>query len=426
MLQVQDIRTHLEDYIAGLSKRGVADASMVLQEVLDTDQRRKDAQQELEQVLAQSNQMAKQIGALMKAGKKEEAENAKTRATEMREQGKVMTDSLHALESNLQTLLYNIPNIPHKLVPVGNDESANVVIKTSTDSLPTLEASAKPHWDLIEEYDIVDFELGNKVSGAGFPFYKGAGARMVRGMINYFLDQAIAKGYIEVQPPIVINEASGYGTGQLPDKEGQMYGIVNSQQFLIPTAEVPITNMYRDTILKEEQLPVKHVGHTPCFRREAGNWGAHVRGLNRLHQFDKVEIVQVSRPEDSYQTLDEMVAHVEKLVDALGLPYRILRLCAGDLGFTSTITYDFEVYSAAQKKWLEVSSVSNFETYQANRLKLRYRNAEGKKHLAHTLNGSALAIPRILAALLENNQTKDGIVIPEVLVPYTGFSKIEK
>lgn len=426
MLSVQDVKTHLETYIDGLKKRNIADASQLLQEVLDLDQKRKESQQQLEQVLSQSNQMAKQIGGLMKQGKKEEAEAAKTNAAELREQGKTMTEGLNLLEKELTEKLYNIPNVPNEIVPEGNDESANVVLKTSSDELPELGDDAKPHWDLIEEYDLIDFELGNKVSGAGFPFYKGKGARMVRAMVNYFLDQALEEGYVEIQPPIVINEASGYGTGQLPDKEGQMYGIVDSQLYMIPTAEVPITNMYRDTILKEEQLPIKHVGFTPCFRREAGNWGAHVRGLNRLHQFDKVEIVQLSKPEDSYQILDSMIAHVEKLVISLGLPYRILRLCAGDLGFTSAITYDFEVYSAAQKKWLEVSSVSNFETYQSNRLKLRYKNADGKKQLAHTLNGSALAIPRILAALLENNQSADGIVVPEILTPYTGFSKIEK
>lgn len=426
MLLVQDVKTHLETYVAGLTKRGITDASQLLQEVLDLDQKRKESQQQLEIVLSQSNQMAKQIGGLMKQGKKVEAEAAKANAAQLREQGKTMTDELHQVEKELTDKLYNIPNVPNKIVPEGNDESANEVIKTSTDTLPDLGDGAKPHWDLIEEYGLIDFELGNKVTGAGFPFYKGKGARMVRSMINYFLDQALEENYIEIQPPIVINEASGYGTGQLPDKEGQMYGIVDSQLYLIPTAEVPITNMYRDTILKEEQLPIKHVAFTPCFRREAGNWGAHVRGLNRLHQFDKVELVQVSKPEDSYQVLDSMIAHVEKLVNSLGLPYRILRLCAGDLGITSAITYDFEVYSAAQKKWLEVSSVSNFETYQSNRLKLRYKNAEGKKQLAHTLNGSALAIPRILAALLENNQGADGIDIPEVLVPYTGFSKIEK
>lgn len=426
MLLVQDVKTHLETYTAGLTKRGIADALEVLQEVLDLDQKRKESQQQLDQVLSQSNQMAKQIGGLMKQGKKEEAEVAKANAAQLREQGKIMTDELHQLEKELTEKLYNIPNIPNEIVPEGNDESANEVVKTSTDTLPDLGDDAKPHWDLIETYDLIDFELGNKVTGAGFPFYKGKGARMVRGMINYFLDQALEENYIEIQPPIVINESSGYGTGQLPDKEGQMYGIVDSQLYMIPTAEVPITNMYRDTILKEEQLPIKHVGFTPCFRREAGNWGAHVRGLNRLHQFDKVEIVQISKPEDSYQILDSMISHVEKLVSSLGLPYRILRLCAGDLGFTSAITYDFEVYSAAQKMWLEVSSVSNFETYQSNRLKLRYKNADGKKQLAHTLNGSALAIPRILAALLENNQGADGIDIPEVLQPYTGFSKIEK
>jgi len=311
-------------------------------------------------------------------------------------------------------------------VVAGTSTEDNEIVKQADDNIPDLPESAKPHWDLIEEYDIIDFELGNKVTGAGFPFYKGQGARLNRALVNYFLDEALKAGFTEVQPPILINEDSGYGTGQLPDKEGQMYQVIESNLYMIPTAEVPITNIYRDVILNAEQLPIKNVGYTPCFRREAGSWGAHVRGLNRLHQFDKVEIVEINHPDQSYETLDKMVAHVENLVKGLGLPYRILRLCGGDMGFTSALTYDFEVFSAAQKKWLEVSSVSNFETYQANRLKLRIKGDDGKKILAHTLNGSALALPRIVAALLENNQGAEGIAMPEVLHPYLGFKSITK
>ena len=407
MLQVNNIQENLETYVTGLGKRGIQNAQELLDEVIDLDNQRKKTQQELDEVKAKSNQLAKQIGQLFKEGKREEADAAKAETSQLKEKDKELSEQLSSIQDQLQTKLYNIPNIPNAIVPAGKSEDDNEVVKLDDSATPKLGEDAKPHWDLISEYDIIDFELGNKVTGAGFPFYKGAGARMVRAMINYFLDEAQKAGYIEVQPPILINEDSGYGTGQLPDKEGQMYGITDSNLFLIPTAEVPITNIYRDVIVNEADLPIKHVGYTPCFRREAGSWGAHVRGLNRLHQFDKVEIVQIANPENSYELLDEMVAHVEQLVKSLGLPYRILRLCGGDLGFTSAITYDFEVFSAAQQKWLEVSSVSNFETYQANRLKLRYKNADNKKQLAHTLNGSALAIPRILAALLENNQTPD-------------------
>ena len=424
MLQVAKIRENFDLYVQRLKKRGFQSPETTLQDIIDKDQSRKETQQELDSVLSESNKLAKSIGALMKQGKKEEAEEVKKQTSILKEKSKALGEKQSTLEDEIKQALYDVPNVPNPLVKPGKNEEDNEVMKTSGE-LPEL-AGAKPHWDLIDHYDIVDFGLGNKVSGAGFPFYKGAGARMVRGMVNLFLDEAAKAGYREIQPPVVINQDSGYGTGQLPDKEGQMYHITDSQQYLIPTAEVPITNMYRDVMLSEKELPIKLAGYTPCFRREAGSWGAHVRGLNRLHQFDKVEIVQIVRPEKSYEVLEEMVAHVEALVKKLELPYRILRLCAGDLGFTSALTYDFEVYSAAQKKWLEVSSVSNFETYQANRLKLRYKAEDGKKYLAHTLNGSALAIPRILAALLENNQEENLIHVPEVLQSYTGLKTIEK
>ncbi len=426
MLQVNNIQENLDQYATGLGKRGIPNAAELLKEAIDLDIQRKKTQQELEEVKSKSNQLAKEIGQLFKAGKREEAELAKSKTAELKDKDRQLSDQLNKVQSELQDKLYNIPNIPNPAVPAGKNEEDNELVKLCDHTIPELHGPAHPHWDLINEYGIIDFELGNKVAGAGFPFYKGVGARMVRAMVNYFLDEAQKAGYVEVQPPILINEDSGYGTGQLPDKEGQMYVISDSNLFLIPTAEVPITNMYRDVIVNEAELPIKHVAYTPCFRREAGSWGAHVRGLNRLHQFDKVEIVQIAKPENSYAILDEMVSHVEKLVESLNLPYRILRLCGGDLGFTSAITYDFEVYSAAQQKWLEVSSVSNFETYQANRLKLRYKDTDKKKHLAHTLNGSALAIPRILAAVLENNQSVDGIRIPEVLQPYAGMTIISK
>lgn len=426
MLQVATVQENFEMCVKGLQKRGLSNAADLLTEIIELDNARKKTQQQLDEVLAQSNSLAKLIGQLFKEGKQSEAESVKQETAELKDKSKQLADEMGAIQIKLQEKLYNIPNIPHSSVPAGKNEQDNEVVKLDEYHLPKLHAGAKPHWDLIAEYDIIDFELGNKVTGAGFPFYKKEGARLVRSMINYFLDEAQKAGYTEVQPPIVINEDSGYGTGQLPDKEGQMYGITGTNLYMIPTAEVPITNIYRDEIVDEGKLPIKNVGYTPCFRREAGSWGAHVRGLNRLHQFDKVEIVQIAHPDKSYEVLDEMVAHVESLIKNLGLPYRILRLCGGDLGFTSAITYDFEVFSAAQEKWLEVSSVSNFETYQANRLKLRYKDPKNKKQLTHTLNGSALAVPRILAAILENNQTEEGIVIPKVLRPYTGFDIIKK
>ena len=427
MLQVGQIEKNLDGYIKGLEKRGIADAEKTLNRVVEKDAQRKAIQQELDGVLHRSNQLAKEIGSFFQQGKKEEAEQAKKESAELKQKSKELNEKQSVIENELTELLLSIPNVPHESVPIGNSDEDNEIVKTVDSMLPELDEEAKkPHWDLIEEYDIVDFDLGSKVTGAGFPFYKGQGARLIRGMINYFLDEALKAGYLEIQPPVVINESSGLGTGQLPDKEGQMYHIEANDLYLIPTAEVPITNMYRDEIVAKGNLPIKHAGYTPCFRREAGSWGSHVRGLNRLHQFDKVEIVQVVDPENSYEVLDEMVSHVEKLVASLNLPYRILRLCAGDLGFTSALTFDFEVFSAAQERWLEVSSVSNFETYQANRLKLRIKNDNGEKVLAHTLNGSALAIPRILAAILENNQEKDCIRIPEVLHPYVGFDAIGK
>jgi len=372
--------------------------------------------------LADSNLKAKQIGALMKEGRKEEAEGAKTLATELRDKAKLLSDQLATIEEELKNLLVLLSNLPIHTVTAGRSAEDNKVMALHKKDIK-LHPDALPHWELIKKYDIIDFELGNKISGAGFPVYKGKGARLQRALIAFFLNEAMDAGYTEIMPPIVINEESGFGTGQLPDKEGQMYQIPKDGLYLIPTAEVPITNLYRDTIVKEEDLPIKNVGYTPCFRREAGSWGADVRGLNRLHQFDKVEIVQVTKPENSYEALDHMVNYVEGLLQKLELPYRILKLCGGDMSFTSALTFDFEVYSAAQERWLEVSSVSNFENYQSNRLKLRYK-VEGKTQLLHTLNGSALALPRILAALLENNQRNDGIKLPDVLVPYAGFDMI--
>jgi len=426
MLQLDYIAENFDKAVEGLNKRSLSNGAELLQEALNINDKRKKIQHELDMLKSQSNQLAKEIGGLYKAGKQTEANDLKNKSTELKEVSKRLSDQLQTAAVELQEILYTIPNIPNEIVPAGKSEEDNIEIKRDETNIPLLSEKAKPHWDLIEEYDIVDFELGNKVTGAGFPFYKGQGARLSRALINYFLDFASEAGYDEIQPPVLVNEESGYGTGQLPDKEGQMYQIADTNLFLIPTAEVPITNVYRDVILSEEDLPIKKVGYTPCFRREAGSWGAHVRGLNRLHQFDKVEIVQIAKPENSYQVLEDMVGHVERLLITLELPYRILRLCSGDLGFTSAITYDFEVYSAAQKKWLEVSSVSNFESFQANRLKLRIKDKENKKILAHTLNGSALALPRIMAAILENNQTVDGIEIPKVLQNYTRFKKIVK
>jgi len=426
MLLVSEIEKNFERFVNGLGKRGIGSGEKILKDVLVKDKSRRDLQGKLDGVLHESNTLTKEIGRFFRQGKKEEAEEAKNKTSSLKEESKALSSELSNIRNELHGMLLNIPNIPHESVPEGNTEADNEIVKVFDEIIPELKGSKKPHWELTEEYDIIDFELGSKVTGAGFPFYKGKGARLVRGMINYFLDKAAGAGYSEVQPPIAINETSGYGTGQLPDKEGQMYHIETDGIYLIPTAEVPVTNMYRDEIIPIDKLPLKHAGHTPCFRREAGSWGAHVRGLNRLHQFDKVEIVQVAEPEKSYQALDEMVRHVEALVKSLKLPYRILKLCAGDLGFTSALTYDFEVYSAAQKRWLEVSSVSNFETYQSNRLKLRIKNKAGRKEPAHTLNGSALALPRVMAALLENNQAGESIRMPKVLHSYLGFSEITK
>jgi seryl-tRNA synthetase len=375
-------------------------------------------------VLAESNQLSESIGKLFKSGKASEAEPLKAKSGELKEKSKELNEKLHEVANELESLLYQVPNTPNEIVPEGKTPEENEVV-FSKGEIPSLHADAKPHWELASEYDLIDFELGVKISGAGFPVYKGKGARLQRALINFFLDQNIAAGYAEVQPPHLINEASGYGTGQLPDKEGQMYHVTGDDLYLIPTAEVPVTNILRDSLLKEEELPIAMTAYTPCFRREAGSYGADVRGLNRLHQFDKVEIVRVEKPENSYQALDQMVEHVKTILEALDLPYRILRLCAGDMGFTSALTYDFEVYSAAQNRWLEISSVSNFETFQSNRLKLRYNSKDGKKALTHTLNGSALALPRVLAALLENHQHEDGIHIPTALQAYTHFSKID-
>lgn len=423
MLQVNNIIAEKDRYVAGLLKRNITNATELLDEVIKLDEERKSTQQELDSNLSEANNIARQIGALMKEGKKEEAEKVKTRTAELKQLNKNLGDKLNEIQAALTQKLYNIPNVPNDSVPAGNSDEDNEEIKR-VGEIPQMPDGAQPHWDLIKKYDIIDFDLGIKITGAGFPVYKGKGARLQRALVNFFLDEAVKAGYAEIQPPIVVNEASGYGTGQLPDKEGQMYHIGEENLYLIPTAEVPITNLYRDVILNEQDLPVKNVGFTPCFRREAGSWGAHVRGLNRLHQFDKVEVVQVRKPEESYQALEEMCAHVEHLLSSLNLPYRILRLCGGDLGFTSAITFDFEVYSAAQGKWLEVSSVSNFETYQANRLKLRYKDDQKKSVLLHTLNGSAMALPRIMAAILENNQDADGIALPAVLHSYTAFERI--
>ncbi|CAA9282333.1 MAG: Seryl-tRNA synthetase [uncultured Cytophagales bacterium] len=423
MLYIPYLRENRETVIKGLQKKHFPHAGEAVAQVLSLDQRRRDAQTQLDSTLAQSNNLAKEIGALMKAGKKEEAEGAKAQTAALKAQAKDLEEQMRRVEEELQRLLVTLPNVPHASVPEGRTAEDNEVV-LQHGQVPQLPAGSLPHWELIKKYDIIDFELGTKIAGAGFPVYKGKGARLQRAMINFFLDQALQAGYVEIQPPIVVNADSGFGTGQLPDKEGQMYFVTEDNLYLIPTAEVPITNIYRDVILEAKDLPVRNVGYTPCFRREAGSWGAHVRGLNRLHQFDKVEIVRVEAPERSYAALEEMSRHVQGLLQQLGLPYRVLRLCGGDMSFASALTYDMEVYSAAQGRWLEVSSVSNFETFQANRLKLRYRDENKKTSLLHTLNGSALALPRILAALLENNQSENGIAIPEVLRPYTGFDRI--
>jgi seryl-tRNA synthetase len=424
MLQLQVVRENTEKILEGLNKRGLKNAAKLIDEVLKIDQSRKDTQRKLDDIKAKSNVASKKIGELMKAGKQEEATQLRADIAADKEMVKALETGLNSLEDQLTKALYAIPNVPHEKVPAGLGAEQNLTVHQHG-VIPTLPDDALPHWDLIRQYDIIDFDLGIKITGAGFPVYKGKGAKLQRALINFFLDEAAEMGYREMQPPILVNEASGIATGQLPDKEGQMYHDKTDNLYLIPTAEVPITNLYRDMILTDAELPIKNVGYTPCFRREAGSWGAHVRGLNRLHQFDKVEIVQIRKPDESYQTLDDMCAYVQGLLEKLELPYRKLLLCGGDMGVNSAMTYDMEVFSAAQQRWLEVSSVSNFETYQANRLKLRFKNAEGKTQLLHTLNGSALALPRIVAALLENNQEKGKINIPKVLRKYTGFDCIE-
>lgn len=424
MLTIKQIRDNRDEVVRRLARKHF-DGRTIIDEVIALDDKRRGAQQVLDSALAEQNTLAKEIGALMKQGAREEAETKRARVAELKADSKRLEEEKAEAEEALHTLLYQIPNLPSDLVPDGKHAEDNIEVKSGGE-IPTLHEGAVPHWELAKAYDLIDFELGVKIAGAGFPVYKGYGARLQRALINFFLDSAREAGYIEVQPPYVVNEDSGYGTGQLPDKEGQMYHATADNLYLIPTAEVPVTNIYRDVILSEQELPIKNTAYSACFRREAGSYGKDVRGLNRLHQFDKVEIVCIDKPERSYERLDEMVAYVETLVNRLELPWRILRLCGGDMSFTSALTYDFEVYSAAQERWLEVSSVSNFESYQANRLKCRYRDADARVQLAHTLNGSALALPRIVAALLENHQTPEGIRIPEALVPYTGFALIPR
>jgi len=423
MLQIPFIRNNQELVLEGLAKRNFVNAKEIIGRVLETDETRRNIQVLLDNTLAESNAISKEIGILFKTGQIQKAALAKEKSKKLKDQSKNFTDQLNTCSKKLQELLFQIPNIPHTSVPSGQTEEDNEeVFKEGI--IPELHKNALPHWELVKKYDIIDFELGTKITGAGFPIYKGKGAKLQRALISYFLDKNTAAGYTEYQVPHVINEASGIGTGQLPDKEGQMYHIGVDDLYLIPTGEVPITNMYRGNLVNENDLPIMATGYTPCFRREAGSYGAHVRGLNRLHQFDKVEIVRVEHPDSSYKALDGMVEHIKGILRELKLPYRILRLCGGDTGFTAALTFDFEVFSTAQNRWLEISSASNFETFQANRLKLRFKNSDGKNQLAHTLNGSSLALPRVLAAILENYQTERGINIPEVLVPYTGFSTI--
>ncbi|GAA4972867.1 serine--tRNA ligase [Algibacter aquimarinus] len=422
MLQVSFIKEHKDLVIARLEKRNI-DATNMIDEVIKLDEDRKSIQTELDNTLAESNALSKEIGNLYKSGEAQKANLLKEKTSLLKESSKELSEKLNDTVEALTELLYKIPNIPNEIVPRGNSEEDNEEIYKEGD-VPVLHKNALPHWELAKKYDIIDFELGNKITGAGFPVYKGKGAKLQRALITYFLDKNTAAGYTEYQLPLLINEASGIGTGQLPDKEGQMYHVTEDNLYLIPTAEVPGTNIFRDTLLNESDLPIGITGYTPCFRREAGSYGAHVRGLNRLHQFDKVEIIRVEHPSNSYAALDGMVNHVKDILKELKLPYRILRLCGGDTSFASALTYDFEVFSTAQDRWLEISSVSNFETFQANRLKLRFKNTEGKNELAHTLNGSALALPRVLAGILENYQTEHGILIPDVLQPYTGFSII--
>lgn len=423
MLQISTIRQNPDEVVERLKIKNL-DASKLVEDIITLDEKRRELQTSLDETLAEANKIAQSIGQLYKSGKATEANQLKEKSGVLKQQSKEMSDTLGTIIENLNAALVQLPNLPHPSVPSGKSEEDNEIVSTEA-NIPEKDKDALPHWDLIKKYDIIDFELGNKITGAGFPIYKGKGARLQRALINFFLDEGIAAGYGEIQPPLLVNEASAYGTGQLPDKDGQMYHAPEDKLYLIPTAEVPVTNIYRDVILKEQEMPIKNVAYSNCFRREAGSWGAHVRGLNRLHQFDKVEIVQIRKPEESYQALEEMREYVASLLRKLELPFRIVRLCGGDLSFTSALTYDFEVFSMAQERWLEVSSVSNFESYQSNRMKLRFKNKEGKTILAHTLNGSALALPRIVAALLENNQTPVGIRIPDILVPYTGFEIID-
>ncbi|HKM44075.1 MAG TPA: serine--tRNA ligase [Dysgonamonadaceae bacterium] len=423
MLTLKTINNNPNEVIARLRKRNF-DAENMINEVLSLDEKRRNAQTQLDNTLAEVNSISRTIGNYFKEGKKEEAEKSRKEVAKLKELTKQYESDLASSEKKIQDILVNIPNIPHESVPEGKGADDNL-IERSGGEFPSLPEGSEPHWELAKKYDIIDFELGVKIAGAGFPVYKGKGARLQRALINFFLDSARDSGYIEVQPPYLVNADSGFGTGQLPDKEGQMYHAQVDDLYLIPTAEVPVTNIYRDVILEKKDFPIKNTAYSACFRREAGSYGKDVRGLNRLHQFDKVEIVCIEDPERSYERLDEMVNYVQSLVEKLGLPWRILRLCGGDMGFTSALTFDFEVFSAAQERWLEVSSVSNFESYQANRLKCRFRNENKKTQLCHTLNGSALALPRILAALLENNQTPDGIIVPDVLRPYTGFDIID-
>ena len=423
MLQLQYIKEHTEEIIERLKIKNVQNVEERIAEIIDLDAQRRALQQKADAVKAEQNALAKEIGNLFKQGKRDEAEAKKALTAELKGQEKELDERQAAVEGELNAKLISLPNAPHITVPRGKSEADNVVV-AEFGQKPALPADALPHWELCAKYDIVDFELGNKITGAGFPVYKGKGARLQRALIDFFLDEAVKAGYVEIMPPLMVNEASGLGTGQLPDKEGQMYAVPLDGFYMIPTAEVPITNLYRGEIVNADQFPIKHVGYSECFRREAGSYGKDVRGLNRLHEFSKVEIVVIEHPDRSYDTLEEMKKHVGGLLDKLGLPYHILKLCGGDISFTSAMTFDFEVWSAAQQKWLEVSSVSNFETFQANRMKLRFKDGDGKTKLAHTLNGSALALPRIVAALLENNQTPDGIVMPECLRPYLGFDKI--
>lgn len=423
MLQVPQIRAHKEEYIEALKKRNF-NASDIFSRVLELDEQRRSTQSELDDTLAESKRLSREVGLMYKNGDHLKAEHLKEKSSGLKEKAKDLSEKMAEAADSLQKELYNIPNIPHSSVPTGASEEDNVEIFREGE-VPELGAHAMPHWELAKKFDIIDFDLGNKITGAGFPVYKGKGARLQRALISYFLDKNIQAGYQEYQMPLMVNEASGYGTGQLPDKEGQMYHVTEDNLYLIPTAEVPITNMFRGELLSEAVLPIACTGYTPCFRREAGSYGAHVRGLNRLHQFDKVELVRVEKPENSYAALNDMVEQVKNILRDLKLPFRILRLCGGDLGFTSALTYDFEVFSTAQDRWLEISSCSNFESFQANRLKLRYKAADGNKQLVHTLNGSALALPRVMAGILENCQTPEGIKIPQTLVPYAGFELID-